>query len=112
MTSTTLAEQFRTEYARGVVPAMLKALDNGKKRTKVILVGVMLVTYFHVTHYLVTETAFGWFGIAVPAIIDLSMLQMLDILQTRGMRRPARIGATVLAAVLGVVSGWFNWTAS
>jgi hypothetical protein len=105
---TTLAQQFAAEYAKGVVPAMMKTLDSGKKRSKALLVLVMAVTYWHVASFLVWHTAFGWFGLAVPLIVDLSMLQMLDVLQTRGMRKPARQAATVFAAVLGLISGAFN----
>lgn len=103
-----LAEQFRIEYAKGIVPAMKKSLDNGKKRSKALLILVMAVTYWHVASYLAWHTAFGWFGFAVPLIIDLSMLQMLDILQTRAQRKPARQFATWMAAVLGLISGTFN----
>lgn len=40
------------------------------------------------------------------------MIQMLDILQTRGMRRPAKRAAMGFAVVLGGVSGFLNWTAA
>lgn len=105
---TTLAQQFAAEYAKGVVPGILKALDSGKKRTKGLLYLVMAVTYWHVASFLIWHTAFGWFGLAVPAIIDLGMIQMLDILQTKGMHRQAKRFATGAAGVLGLISGTFN----
>lgn len=109
---TTLAQQFAAEYAKGVVPAMIKALKNGKTRTMLLLVAVMLVTYWHVASFLAADPAFGLFGYAIPVIIDGAMIQMLDILQTRGMRKPAKRAAMGFAVVLGGVSGFLNWTAA
>lgn len=105
---TTLAQQFAAEYAKGVVPAMLKAINAARRDTRIIVAGVLAITYPHQTIWLTSLHGLEILGYAVPAVVDLAMLRMLGIVQTVGMRRPAKFSALVMAGVLGTMSGAVN----
>lgn len=104
----TLTQQFADEYARGVVPAMMKAIGNSKWKTRLIMIGVFAVTYTHQAHFLAADPSIGLLGWVIPGINDLAMLTMVEILQTPGMSRDAKRGAAVMLAVCGGLSATVN----
>jgi len=103
-----LTQQFRTEYARGVVPAMLKAIKAAKRDTRLIVLAVLAITYHHQAHWLTTIEGIGILGWVIPAVVDISMLRMLGIVQTAGMRPAAKRGALRMFGVLAVMSAAVN----
>lgn len=108
MTTQTLTQQFAAKYAEGVVPAMLKQIKAAKRDTRLIVAGVLAITYPHQALYLTHVDGMHVLGWAVPAVVDLTMLRMLGIVQTTGMRRPAKVGALVLTGCLAVMSAAVN----
>lgn len=104
----TLTQQFADEYARGIVPAMMKAIGNSKWKTRLIMIGVFAVTYTHQAKFLAADPSIGWLGWVIPGINDLAMLTMVEILQTPGMSRDAKRGAAVMLGVCGGLSATVN----
>lgn len=107
-TTASLTQQFRTEYARGVVPAMLKAIKAAKRDTRLIVLAVLAITYSHQAHWLTTIDGIGWLGWVIPAVVDVAMLRMLGIVQTTGMKLAAKRGALKMFAALAVMSAAVN----
>lgn len=105
---TTLTQQFAAEYAKGVVPAMLKAVTAAKRDTRLIVAGVLAITYPHQALWVTTIHGVGWLGWIIPAVVDLAMLRMLGIVQTTGMRRQAKTAALVMTGLLAVMSAAVN----
>lgn len=105
---TTLTQQFAAEYARGVVPAMLKTITAAKRDTRLIVAGVLAITYPHQALWLTTIEGVGPLGWIIPAVVDLAMLRMLGIVQTTGMRPPARTAALVMTGLLATMSAAVN----
>ncbi len=108
MTAMTLTQKFRTEYAKGIVPAMLKAIKAAKRDTTIIVGAVLAITYKHQAAWLSTIDGIGWLGWIIPAVIDLAMLRMLGIVQTAGMKRPAKRGALAVFGLLATMSAAVN----
>lgn len=106
--TTTLTQQFRTEFAKGVVPAILKTIKNAKWKTVAILVGVMAISYPHQAKYLSTDPSFGKLAYVIPLVIDGAMLTLVGIVQTVGMRRDAKRAALVMVVVCGAISAGIN----
>lgn len=104
----TLTQQFAEQYAKGVVPAMLKTIKAAKRDTRLILAGVLAITYPHQAMFLSTVHGIGVLGWIIPAVVDLAMLRMLGIVQTTGMRTPAKRAALVMTGVLGAISAAVN----
>lgn len=107
-TTASLTQQFRAEYAQGVVPAMLKAIKAAQRDTRLIVLAVLAITYHHQAHWLTTIEGIGILGWVIPAVVDISMLRMLGIVQTAGMKRPAKTGALKMFAALAVMSAAVN----
>lgn len=107
-TTQSLAQQFAAEYAKGVVPAMLKAIGAAKRDTRLIVAAVLAITYPHQALWLTTIYGIGILGWAIPAVVDLAMLRMLGIVQTVGMNRGAKKAALSMTAVLALMSGTVN----
>jgi len=108
MNTTSLTAEFRAEYAKGVVPAMLKAIKAAKRDTRLIVLAVLAITYHHQAHWLTTIDGIGILGWVIPAVVDISMLRMLGIVQTAGMKFPAKRGALKMFAALAVMSAAVN----
>lgn len=104
----TLTQKFRDEYSKGIVPAMLKAIDAAKRDTRIIVVAVLAITYKHQAAWLSTIDGIGILGWVIPAVVDLAMLRMLGIVQTTGMRRPAKRGALAVFGLLATMSAAVN----
>ncbi|BCY06394.1 hypothetical protein [Actinoplanes sp. L3-i22] len=106
----TLTQQFATEYAKGAVPGMLKAIRTIKRANNGILMGALAASYLHQGHYLVSLGA-GLFAWIVPAVFDLAMLSMLTISQTAGMAQDARKAALKVLVVVVSISAAVNFAA-
>lgn len=104
----TLTQQYAAELAKGVVPGILKAIKAAKRDTRLIVAAVLAITYYHQAHWLSTIDGIGHLGYAIPLVVDLAMLRMLGIVQTVGMRQPAKTGALVLTGFLAAMSGAVN----
>jgi hypothetical protein len=107
-THPTHAQQFAVEYARGAVPAMLKAIRAAKRDTRLIVAGVLAITYPHQALWLTTIAGVGVLGWVIPAVVDLAMLRMLGIVQTTGMRTQAKRAALVMTGLLATMSAIVN----
>lgn len=113
---TTLAQQFGAEYARGVVPQMLKSIDSVRRNSAWIARGALAVTTPHQVLYIgslghgsLVEVISAWaFAVLIPAVTDLGMLTMLRITQTRGLHRQARRRALLVLALLVAESATVN----
>lgn len=106
----TLTQQFATEYAKGAVPGMLKAIRTIKRANNGILMGALAASYLHQGHYLVSLGA-GLFAWIVPAVFDLAMLSMLTISQTAGMAQDAQRAALKVLLVVVTISAAVNFAA-
>jgi hypothetical protein len=106
----TLTQQFATEYAKGAVPGMLKAIRTIKRANNLILVGALAASYLHQAHFLVSLGA-GMFAWIVPAVFDLAMLSMLTVSQTPGMALDAKRAAMKILAVVVIISAAVNFAA-
>lgn len=115
--TTTLAQQFATDYARGVVPQMLDAINRVRRSSAWIARGALAVTTPHQVLYIGSlghggsdvDIVTAWcFAILIPAITDLGMLTMLRITQTAGMHQQARRRALVVLALLVAESATVN----
>lgn len=106
MTST-LTQQFATEYAKRAVPGMLKAIRLIRLANKGIVVGAVTASYLHQAHFLETLGA-GIFSWIVPAVFDLAIVSMLTITQTVGMAADAKRAALKVLVVVVVISGAVN----
>jgi len=104
----TKTQQFAAQYTENVVPNMLKTIKKTHRTTKLIMAGVLAITYPHQAGFLASVEGVDKLGYLIPAVIDLSMLSMVGITQTIGMRRNAKIGALVMTGVLGAISGTVN----
>ncbi|MEV4283272.1 DUF2637 domain-containing protein [Actinoplanes xinjiangensis] len=107
MTTTSLTQQFATEYAKRAVPGMLKAIRIIKLANKGIVVGAVAASYLHQAHFLQTLGA-GIFSWIVPAVFDLAIVSMLTITQTIGMATDAKRAALKVLIVVVVISGAVN----
>ncbi|MDI6098105.1 hypothetical protein QLQ12_05750 [Actinoplanes sp. NEAU-A12] len=110
MPTQTLTQQFATEYAKGAVPGMLRAIRMIKRANSLILIGALAASYLHQAHYLATLGA-GMFAWIVPAVFDLAMLSMLTITQTPGMAADARRAAMKILSVVVIISAAVNFAA-
>jgi hypothetical protein len=90
--TTSLTQQFATEYTKKAVPGMLRAIRTIKLANKGILVGAVAASYLHQAHFLGTLGA-GIFAWIVPAVFDLGIVSMLTITQTIGMAQDAKRAA-------------------
>jgi len=108
MNTMSLTQKFRAEYAKGIVPAMLKAIKAAKRDTTIIVGAVLAITYKHQAAWLSTIDGIGILGWVIPAVIDLAMLRMLGIVQTAGMKRPAKRGALAVFGLLAAMSAAVN----
>jgi uncharacterized protein YlxW (UPF0749 family) len=113
----TLAQQFATDYARGVVPQMLDAINRVRRSSAWIARGALAVTTPHQVLYIgslghggsLVDAITAWcFAILIPAITDLGMLTMLRITQTPGMHEQARRRALLVLALLVAESATVN----
>ncbi|MEV6306820.1 hypothetical protein AB0M02_46000 [Actinoplanes sp. NPDC051861] len=109
-TQPTLTQQFATEYAKGAVPGMLRAIRTIKRANSLILIGALAASYLHQAHYLSTLGA-GMFAWIVPAVFDLAMLSMLTITQTTGMAADAKRAAMKILSVVVIISAAVNFAA-
>jgi hypothetical protein len=107
MTTTTLTQQFATEYAKKAVPGMLKAIRLIRLANKGIVIGAVTASYLHQAHFLETLGA-GIFSWIVPAVFDLAIVSMLTITQTVGMAADAKRAALKVLVVVVVISGAVN----
>jgi hypothetical protein len=106
----TLTQQFATEYAKGAVPGMLRAIRTIKRANALILVGALAASYLHQAHYLASLGA-GMFAWIVPGVFDMAMLSMLTITQTTGMAADAKRAAMKILSVVVVISAAVNFAA-
>jgi hypothetical protein len=109
-TQPTLTQQFATEYAKGAVPGMLRAIRLIKRANGLILIGALTASYLHQAHYL-AELGAGMFAWIVPAVFDLAMLSMLTITQTTGMAVDAKRAAMKILVVVVTISAAVNFAA-
>ncbi|MFC7533496.1 hypothetical protein [Actinoplanes sp. GCM10030250] len=109
-TQPTLTQQFATEYAKGAVPGMLRAIRTIKRANSMILIGALAASYLHQAHYLSALGA-GMFAWIVPGVFDLAMLSMLTITQTTGMAVDAKRAAMKILSVVVVISAAVNFAA-
>jgi hypothetical protein len=109
-TQATLTQQFATEYAKGAVPGMLRAIRTIKRANSLILIGALTASYLHQAHYLAALGA-GMFAWIVPAVFDLAMLSMLTITQTTGMAVDAKRAAMKILVVVVTISAAVNFAA-
>jgi hypothetical protein len=110
MTTTSLTQQFATEYAKKAVPGMLKAIRLIRLANKGIVVGAVAASYLHQAHFLQTLGA-GIFSWIVPAVFDLAIVSMLTITQTVGMAADAKRAALKVLIVVVAISGAVNYAA-
>ncbi|WP_430789727.1 hypothetical protein [Actinoplanes sp. G11-F43] len=110
MPTHTLTQQFATEYAKGAVPGMIRAIRTIKRANNLILIGALAASYLHQAHYLATLGA-GMFAWIVPAVFDLAMLSMLTITQTPGMAVDAKRAAMKILSIVVVISAAVNFAA-
>jgi len=108
MTTQSLTQQFAAEYAKNVVPAVLKTIKNSKWKTRAIMTGVFAVTYQHQATFLTADPSIGVLGWAIPGINDLAMLTMVELLQTPALSRSAKRGAGWMLGVCGGLSAAVN----
>lgn len=107
MTTTSLTQQFATEYTKKAVPGMLRAIRTIKLANKGILVGAVAASYLHQAHFLLTLGA-GIFAWIVPAVFDLGIVSMLTITQTIGMAADAKRAALKVLIVVIIISAAVN----
>lgn len=105
--STSLTQQFATEYTKKAVPGMLRAIRTIKLANKGILVGAVAASYLHQAHFLGTLGA-GIFAWIVPAVFDLGIISMLTITQTIGMAAEAKRAALKVLVVVITISAAVN----
>jgi hypothetical protein len=105
--TTTLTQQFATEYTKKAVPGMLRAIRTIKLANKGILVGAVAASYLHQAHFLGTLGA-GIFAWIVPAVFDLGIVSMLTITQTIGMAADAKRAALKVLIVVIAISAAVN----
>ncbi|SDT65583.1 hypothetical protein [Actinoplanes derwentensis] len=110
MPTHTLTQQFATEYAKGAVPGMIRAIRTIKRANNLILIGALAASYLHQAHYLASLGA-GMFAWIVPGVFDLAMLSMLTITQTAGMAVDAKRAAMKILSVVVVISAAVNFAA-
>jgi hypothetical protein len=105
--TTSLTQQFATEYTKKAVPGMLRAIRTIKLANKGILVGAVAASYLHQAHFLGTLGAsiFAWI---VPAVFDLGIVSMLTITQTVGMAAEAKRAALKVLVVVITISAAVN----
>lgn len=108
--TTTMTQQFAAEYAKGVVPRMLKAIKTIKRVNQLILLGALAASYLHQQHYL-DQLGAGLFAWIVPGVFDLGIVSMLTIAQTPGMLADAKRAAMKILAGLVLISGTINFLA-
>ena len=108
--TTTLTQQFATEYAKKAVPGMLRAIRVNKLANKGILLGAVAASYLHQAHFLVQLGA-GVFSWILPGVFDLGIVSMLTITQTVGMAPDAKKAALKVLAVVVLISGTVNFLA-
>jgi hypothetical protein len=105
--TTSLTQQFATEYAKKAVPGMLRAIRTIKLANKGILVGAVAASYLHQAHFLGALGA-GIFAWIVPAVFDLGIVSMLTITQTIGMASEAKRAALKVLVVVIAISAAVN----
>jgi hypothetical protein len=105
--TTSLTQQFATEYTKKAVPGMLKAIRTIKWANKGILVGAVAASYLHQAHFLGSLGA-GIFSWIVPAVFDLGIVSMLTITQTVGMADDAKRAAMKVLVVVIAISAAVN----
>jgi hypothetical protein len=105
---TTLTQQFRTEYAKGVVPAMLKSIKAAYRDTRIIVAGVLTITYPHQALFLSHVKGVSFLGWIIPLVIDLALLRLVGLMQTVGMCQPAKTAAKRMVVFLGLISATIN----
>jgi hypothetical protein len=103
----TAAQQFADEYARDLVPGMLRTIRNARRYSRVILVGAMATSYTHQALFL-AHTGAGIFGWVLPLLFDTAMVYMLSIVKAPGMVRDAKRAAAMVFAAVALVSGFIN----
>lgn len=110
---TTLAQQFGVEYARGVVPAALSAINTVKRNSKRIAVMALLVSTPHQALYLynlgghdgIAGIISGvFFALLIPATVDTGIITMLAVTQTAGIAKRAKQRAMKALVVLVAAS--------
>jgi hypothetical protein len=109
---TTLAQQFAGEYAKGVVPAALAAINTVKRNSKRIAVMALLVSTPHQALYLynlgghdglVGVISGVFFALLIPATVDTGIVTMLSVTQTAGItKRAKRRAFGALLVLVGV----------
>jgi signal transduction histidine kinase len=104
----TLTQQFASEYAKNVVPAMLRTIRNTKRFTLVILAGVLAISYPHQAMFLATVDGVGWLGWVIPVVVDVALLTMVNIVQTVGMAQAAKRAALWMIVFCGLISATVN----
>ncbi|MFF5082490.1 DUF2637 domain-containing protein [Actinoplanes sp. NPDC000266] len=108
--TTSLTQQFATEYAKKVVPGVLRAIRINKLANKGILIGAIAASYLHQAHFLETLGA-GIFSWIVPGVFDLGIVSMLTVTQTVGMAEEAKKAALKILIVVVLISGTVNFLA-
>jgi hypothetical protein len=116
VTTPTLAQQYAQQYAQGIVPKMLGAIDKVHRNTTWIARCALAVTTPHQVLFLgslghgsMVDIITAWiFAALIPAVTDLGMLTMLRITQTAGMRRQARRRALLVLTILVIESATVN----
>lgn len=113
----TLAQQFATDYAKGVVPAALDALKLVKRNTKRIAMLALAVSTPHQALYLfglghphgaLDVIAAVFFAVLIPLTIDLGIITSLAVTQTVGIAKRAKRRALIVLALLVAASATVN----
>jgi hypothetical protein len=110
VTTSSLTEEFATEYAKSAVPNMLKAIDSVKRYNRLTLIGALVTSYLHQAHYLATKGA-GLFAYLPPAIFDTAMVSMLIVVRTHGIARDAKRWAMAVFIGAALLSSTVNFAA-
>lgn len=113
----TLAQQFATDYAKGVVPAALDALKLVKRNTKRIAMLALAVSTPHQALYLyglgehrgaLDLIAALFFAVLIPLTIDLGIITSLAVTQTVGIAKRAKRRALIVLGLLVAASATVN----
>jgi hypothetical protein len=107
---TTLTQQFADEYAKKVVPGMLRTIRLNKLANKGILLGAVAASYLHQAHFLNLLGA-GIFSWILPGVFDLGIVSMLTITQATGMANEAKRAALKVLVIVVLISGTVNFLA-
>jgi hypothetical protein len=88
------ARKFAAEYAKDLVPAMLKTIEGNRRWNTGIMYAAMIASVQHMVHFLTTTAHLSLLGaILVVGAFDIATARLVKTISTPGMARKAKVAA-------------------